>query len=326
MKALKHVYGPVASWRLGLSLGLDPVSPPKTCTFDCVYCQLGRTVFKVSRPKDFQPKVSLRRLMADLEEALTRIDLKRVKYVTFSGSGEPTLHPQLAEMVEEARRLTGKPVALLTNSSLLGYRKISEAASRFDLVVAKLDAADQRLFEAVNRPAEGLELKQIVKGIKGLRRKMAGKLAIQSMFFRRLDLEASNFSDRNVEALAETVSALMPDEVQVNTPTRPPAEPFVTPLTVEELRGIAKVFREKVSGAHVISRTSLKLARAAGLRKTSEQEVLEVLKRRPCGGRELAAVLNAREAEVSKILGRLMAKGVVAKRMVEKRTYFTAKV
>jgi len=325
VKALKHVYGPIASWRLGFSLGLDPISPPKTCTFDCVYCQLGRTVSKVSGPKEFQPKVSLRRLMADLEEVLTHIDLKRVNYVTFSGSGEPTLHPQLAEMVEEARRLTGKPVALLTNSSLLGYRKILEAASKCDLVVAKLDAADQRLFEAVNRPAEGLRLRQIVKRIRGLRRTMAGKLAIQSMFFRRLDLEASNFSDRNVKALAETVSTLMPDEFQVNTPTRPPAESSVTPLTVEELRGIAKVFREKIPEAHVISRTNLKLAKSTGLRKTSEQEVLEVLKRRPCGDWELAAILNAKEVEVSKILGRLIAKGMVAKKRVEKRTYFTVK-
>lgn len=325
MKALKHVYGPIASWRLGFSLGLDPISPPKTCTFDCVYCQLGRTASKVSGPKEFQPKVSLRRLMADLEEVLTHIDLKRVNYVTFSGSGEPTLHPQLAEMVEEARRLTGKPVALLTNSSLLGYRKILEAASKCDLVVAKLDAADQRLFEAVNRPAEGLRLRQIVKRIRGLRRTMAGKLAIQSMFFRRLDLEASNFSDRNVKALAETVSTLMPDEFQVNTPTRPPAESSVTPLTVEELRGIAKVFREKIPEAHVISRTNLKLAKSTGLRKTSEQEVLEVLKRRPCGDWELAAILNAKEVEVSKILGRLIAKGMVAKKRVEKRTYFTVK-
>lgn len=325
MKALKHVYGPIASWRLGFSLGLDPISPPKTCTFDCVYCQLGRTVSKVSGPKEFQPKVSLRRLMADLEEVLTRIDLKRVNYVTFSGSGEPTLHPRLAEMVEEARRLTGKPVALLTNSSLLGYRKILEAASKCDLVVAKLDAADQRLFEAVNRPAEGLRLRQIVKGIRGLRRTMAGKLAIQSMFFRRLDLEASNFSDRNVKALAETVSTLMPDEFQVNTPTRPPAESSVTPLTVEELHGIAKVFREKIPEAHVISRTNLKLAKSTGLRKTSEQEVLEVLKRRPCGDWELAAILNAKEVEISKILGKLIAEGMVAKKRVEKRTYFTVK-
>ena len=321
---MRCVYGPVPSWRLGLSLGIDPVGPPKTCTFDCVYCQLGRTVHKIGGIGEFKPRVSIEKVLGDLEEALSTVNLRRVRYVTFSGLGEPTLHPQLAEMVEEARKLTGKPIAILTNSSLITDERVLRALLRFDLVVAKLDAADQRLFEAVNRPAKGLRIERIVEGIGRLKRRMEGRLAIQSMFFHGPGF--SNFSAEAVEALAKTVSRLEPDEVQVNTPTRPPAEPGVFPLTSRELQRVAEAFRERLPSARVISRVAPRLARPSKLRKPSKQEVLEVLKRRPCGVRELSTVLNTDVEGVSRILGRLRAEGLIVEKKVGRRVYFRVKV
>jgi len=220
------IYGPVPSWRLGRSLGVDPVSrAKKTCSFDCVYCQLGRTRHHTAERREFVP---LARLVGELEE-LPALDLD---YVTFSGTAEPTLASNLGEAIDEVKRRIQAPVAVLTNSSLMWKPEVRAALSRADKVVAKLDAPTEELLRAVNRPVEGITLERILTGIMALRDGYRGCLALQMMFFEG--------NQHQAEALAQLAREIEPDEVEVNTPLRPCA---VKPLPPYVLADITTAFK-----------------------------------------------------------------------------------
>jgi wyosine [tRNA(Phe)-imidazoG37] synthetase (radical SAM superfamily) len=220
------VYGPVPSWRLGRSLGVD-LTPGdvKTCSFDCVYCQLGRTARRLAERAEF---ISLEGLGAELEAARE----VGADYVTFSGMGEPTLAANLGEAIRLARTTLGLPVAVLTNSSLMTRKDVREDLACADVVVAKLDAPSQRLFERINRPVVDLSLQDVVDAISLFRVEHRGELALQMMFVR-----ANKGLAAEMAALARR---LAPDEVQVNTPLRPSP---VAPLTREEMAAIREEFR-----------------------------------------------------------------------------------
>ncbi len=219
------VYGPVPSWRLARSLGID-LTPGdvKTCTFDCIYCQLGRTARPLAERAQF---VSLEALAAELE-AVRGVG---ADYVTFSGTGEPTLAANLGEAIRLARATLSLPVAVLTNSSLMTRPDVREDLACADVVVAKLDAPNQQLFERINRPAVDLSLQDIVHAISLFKAEHRGKLALDMMFVR-----ANKGLAAEMAALARR---LAPDEVQINTPTRPCA---VAPLTPDELAAIRAEF------------------------------------------------------------------------------------
>ena len=308
------VYGPVISWRLGRSLGIDPVSPPKACTFDCIYCQLGRTVRKISSPDGFEPDVHVEDVVSELERALETLDMALIDYVTFSGCGEPTLNPELGDMVEAVRRLCpGVPIALLTNASLLWLEPVLEGARRVDFLVAKLDAADGATFRAVNRPVEGITLDKVVEGLLRAREEARGKLAIQSMFLRAHG-RPLNYAPEQVERLVELLRSIRPDQVQVNTPTRPPAEAYVRSLEPDELRSVAELLSSGLEGIEVIS-WHLPEARAIGPGALRLREAItSILERRPCRFHELCAITGAEPSSVRAELDRLVSDGVLSVR------------
>jgi len=219
------IYGPVPSWRLGRSLGIDLLcAPGKTCSFDCVYCQLGRTTNPTIERGEF---VSLARLTKELKG----IRGIAADYVTFSGTGEPTLAGNLGRAIEVARSILPLPIAVLTNSSLMSRDDVRDQLAKADVVVAKLDAHNQELFEQVNRPVADLMLSDIIEGIKLFKNKFAGKLCLQVMF-----IEANKTFAREIAQIARS---LLPDEVQLNTPLRPCA---VKPLTPSQMASIKADF------------------------------------------------------------------------------------
>ena len=218
------IYGPVSSWRLGRSLGIDLLNRRrKVCSFNCVYCQLGNTTEFVTEPKDF---ISLGRLAKEIH-GVRQIG---ADYATFSGMGEPTLASNLGEAIELTRSILDLPIAVLTNSSLMFREDVRQQLAHADTVVAKLDVPSEELFAKVNRPVTGLRFDQIEDGIRLFRDKYRGKLALQIMFIKTNKNYASE-----IAALAREIS---PDEVQINTPLRPCA---VRPLSPE---GIANIQRE----------------------------------------------------------------------------------
>lgn len=219
------IYGPVPSWRLGRSLGIDLLSTEgKTCSFDCIYCQLGKTIYPVAERREF---VTLDQLASQLE-AVRGIE---ADYATFSGVGEPTLASNLGQAISITRSTLHLPVAVLTNSCLMPREDVRRDLCMADVVVAKVDAPEEELFRKVNRPFGGYSFEEILRGIKLFREDYKGKLALQMMF-----MNANKRYGREMAAIARKLS---PDEVQLNTPLRPCA---VKPLGPQEMAAIKQQF------------------------------------------------------------------------------------
>ncbi len=227
-KNFKYIYGPVSSWRLGSSLGVDLLSQDeKVCSLDCVYCQLGNTPVKTKERKVYTPtkKVieEIKVLPADL----------RADYITFSGMGEPTLAANLGDTIKEIKALRKEKIAVITNSSLIWDKSVRDDLALADLVMAKLDTWSQKSFEKINRPAEGLWFKDVYGGIKAFKREYNTKLAIQIMFF--------GMNRDEFKKLAGLAFDIDPDEIEINTPLRPCG---VKPLSKKEIAGIKAYFEE----------------------------------------------------------------------------------
>jgi len=219
-----YIYGPVSSWRLGASLGIDPVSTKeKTCTFDCVYCQAGKTQNLSNKRKVFIPTEEV------IKEIRSLPDNLKIDYITFSGRSEPTLAKNLGEMIRKIKEIRKEKIAVITNASLIDSKDVREDLKLADFVMAKLDAHTKDLFIKINRPAEGIEFDKVLKGIKEFRAAYEGKLALQIMF---IDKNKGYAKD-----LAKLAKAIDPDEVQINTPLRPCK---VRALSKEELNTIKK--------------------------------------------------------------------------------------
>jgi len=219
------VYGPVPSWRLGRSLGIDLLSTQrKTCSFDCIYCQLGPTVYSLTERREF---VSFSQLAAELE-AVKGVE---ADCVTFSGVGEPTLAANLGRAIPLVKLVLDMPVAVLTNSSLMPQEDVRRDLAAADVVVAKVDAPDEETFQRVNRPVPGYCLDEILEGIELFRRSYEGRLALQMMFV------AAN--KRSAAEMARIARRLSPDEVQLNTPLRPCG---TKPLSPREMAAIKREF------------------------------------------------------------------------------------
>ena len=249
------VYGPVPSWRLGRSLGIDLLSTRrKVCSFNCVYCQLGETSRFFVEPQEF---ISLKQLRGEIE-SLARIE---ADYATFSGMGEPTLASNLGEAIQLAGSILGLPTAVLTNGSLIFREDVRERLAHADVVVAKLDVPNEELFRLVNRPASGLRLNLVLEGMRQFRNTFRGKLALQVMFIQA--------NEGYAELIAELASSISPDEVQINTPLRPSK---AKPLSPEDIAGIRAKFSDLPNVVTIYEAPS---------REVMPLNLAETLRRRP---------------------------------------------
>jgi wyosine [tRNA(Phe)-imidazoG37] synthetase (radical SAM superfamily) len=237
MKAeFKYIYGPVPSWRLGSSLGVDLLSQKeKICNFDCLYCQLGPIKEYTLERKNY---VSIKEVMAELAE----LSGANIDYITFSGRGEPTLAANLGQAIRAVKLIRKEPIAVLTNSSLIGTGEIRQELALADFVVAKLDACSFKALQAINKPAKGVEFGGIVEGIKTFRKSYKGRLALQMMF--------TNNNKNDVNNLIPLVNYIKPDEVQVNTPLRACG---IRALTKEEILKVKNNFIAFCKGISVVS-------------------------------------------------------------------------
>jgi wyosine [tRNA(Phe)-imidazoG37] synthetase (radical SAM superfamily) len=231
IQPFKYLYGPVQSWRLGRSLGVDPLSAEsKTCNMNCVYCQLGKT-HDLSQERREYVKVS------DLMEEIERMPEFFIDYITFSGRGEPTLAKNLGEMIRAIKSTRREKIAVITNSTLLYLKEVQDDLMAADFVLIKLDAVDQQSLNRIDGVSD-LDFEQLMRGIFAFRSRFRGKVALQIMLL-----------DDNLELLTRLGTMaffLNPDEVQLNTPIRPCA---VQPLSKESILKAKKFFK----GVPVIS-------------------------------------------------------------------------
>ena len=253
---MKIVYGPVSSWRLGKSLGVDLIcSKEKICSFDCIYCQLGKTFKKTSQRNNF---VSIQELRTEILKALqTTIP----DVITFSGTGEPTLADNMDLAIQTIREVSTIPLAVLTNSSLMNKKDVINTLKKLDIVVAKLDAPNEEIFQRINQPADNISFKETIDGVKKFKKIFTGKLALQILFIRD--------NVQYAEEMARLIKNIHPDEVQINTPLRPCP---IKPLTEKQLKLIEEQF--KIKGLNTISVYTSKKP------KTTPLDKMELIKRR----------------------------------------------
>ncbi len=226
------IYGPVPSWRLGRSLGVDLVSTEgKTCSFDCIYCQLGRTVYPRVERQEF---ITMTQLARELEAVRNNVV---ADFITFSGMAEPTLASNLGEAIRIAKSIIPLPVAVLTNSSLMPREEVCNDLVQADVVVAKIDAANELMFRQINNPVVDYSFDEILYSIEHFRKRYKGKLALQMMFI------ATNKD--YARQMADIARRLSPDEVQLNTPLRPcpvkPLNPEAMTIIENEFIGLTVV-------------------------------------------------------------------------------------
>ncbi|MDH4198178.1 MAG: radical SAM protein, partial [Candidatus Aminicenantes bacterium] len=286
----------VPSRRLGYSLGVDIV-PFKTCTLDCVYCQLGRTRRTRVRRGDFVPVGDV---LAQLRNALA--SGRHIDIITFSGSGEPTLNRSLGRFIREVKRLTSRPVAVLTNGTLLHRRDVRKDLLSADLVVPSFDAATPALFRRVNRPHRTLRLDRFLAGLKAFRKEFKGRLWLEVML-----VKGANDRPAHIARLKEVIAALHPDKVHLNTVVRPPAECWAKPLRPAEME---KVRRALGPIAEVVADFK-KRAQPAVADDDLETVVLAMVRRRPLALDDLVRSLGRPAVEVRKGLASLEAGGKI---------------
>jgi len=229
---MKSVYGPVGSWRLGKSLGIDPIcSEKKICSFDCIYCQIGKGL-KTCKRQNF---ISLEKLKEDLK----KIKNVEAEVITFSGTGEPTLAKNLNEMVSYIKTISSLPLAILTNSSLFLDKDVRNVLNKLDIVVAKIDAPNEILFQKINRPHPKIKFKSYLAGIKKFRKNYSGKFALQMMFVE----ENKNFANEMVKIARK----IEPDEIQINTPLRPCAVKPLSKSAIKKIKSKFSCFKNVIS-------------------------------------------------------------------------------
>jgi wyosine [tRNA(Phe)-imidazoG37] synthetase (radical SAM superfamily) len=223
---MKFVYGPVYSRRLGQSLGVDPV-PLKTCNWNCVYCQLGRSKPMVNERKEYFPAEDI---LVDVKQALALHTPGDIDWITFVGSGETTLHSRLGWLINEVKVLTQHPVAVITNGSLLYLPEMREELALADAVLPSLDAGTQEMYQRVNRPMAELPFESLLEGLITFRKEYQGKLWVEVML-----LQGLNDTELALRDIANALVRIQPDEVHILLPTRPPVETWVQPADEDGL-------------------------------------------------------------------------------------------
>jgi wyosine [tRNA(Phe)-imidazoG37] synthetase (radical SAM superfamily) len=213
---MKYVFGPVPSRRLGQSLGVD-LLPPKSCIWNCVYCQLGRTKQFVTERSEFFPRQEILDEIVETLEGGLQID-----WITFVGSGETTLYKGIGWLIHEVKRITAIPVAVITNGSLLHMPEVRQELLEADAVLPSLNAGSAGLHDLIDRPASGFSYRLHIEGLMQFRKEYRGKLWLEVML-----IAGMNDTDEALEDLAEVIEEIHPDSVHLVVPTRPAPESSV---------------------------------------------------------------------------------------------------
>jgi wyosine [tRNA(Phe)-imidazoG37] synthetase (radical SAM superfamily) len=269
---------------LGRSLGLDLV-PYKVCSYDCIYCQLGRTKTKTIERRSYVP-------VGKITEQLCETLAKGVHadYISLAGSGEPTLNSDIGPLIHEIKKLTDIPVAVLTNGSLLGVHSVQESIMEADVVLPSLDAYDQRGFETINRPHPAIGFQAMAEGLVDFRKAYGGEMWLEVFI-----LEGINAAESDAERFRHWIDRIDPERVHVNTSVRPSAEPHVQRVPQEEMATFCRMLGEK---AEVIA--PFEEAHKHENKTNIEQDLLNLLARRPCTLDDISSGLAVHKNELIK--------------------------
>ena len=291
-----------------MSLGVDVV-PPKICTLDCIYCQIGRTTQKSTERRDFL-KVDevLNELKGCLAEGVV------ADYITIGGSGEPTLNSRLGDLIDGIRELTRIPVAILTNGTLLYRSDVRADCAKADVVLPSLDACDAATFERINRPDTDISFEKLVEGLCQFRKEYSGRIWLEVFL-----IEGVNTAPEQIARLADLIETIRPDKVQLNSAVRPAAEDGVEPIPEDRMAAIAHQIGDhcEVVGAAPAGRDDRHL-------QHDQADVFSMLKRRPCSLEDICAGLGIGRDEAIQHVTDLLNEGVLTTELKGTITYYRA--
>jgi wyosine [tRNA(Phe)-imidazoG37] synthetase (radical SAM superfamily) len=306
VKPYRYLFGPVPSRRFGRSLGVD-LTPPKTCSFDCVFCQLGRTKQKTVQRNAYVP---IDAVIKELDKWLTSGG--HADYITLSGSGEPTLHTEFGAVLAFLKKAS-KPSVLLTNGSLLWHPQVSQDAALADIVKISLSAWNQHSFEWINRPHKDISFSKLVEGQKTFRKIFTGQLWMEVFL-----LFGMNSRPADVSKLAAVAKTIKPDRVQLNSVARPPAEGFAAALSLNRMQALCPLFDPP---AEIIANFRTPFTDSI---QATEADILTMLQRRPCTIKQIASAFNMHINEVSKYLGKLIKTNAIHTERKDLEIYYSA--
>jgi len=298
----------VPSRRLGRSLGIDIV-PLKHCTLDCVYCQLGRTTQKTIERRDYVP---VEAVLAELRDTLKK-GLK-ADFITISGSGEPTLNSRLGDLIDGIKKITDIPVAIMTNGTLLYREDVRADCAKADLVVPSLDAGDEAAFQKVNRPYRDISIEKLVDGLVTFRKEFPGRIWLEVFL-----VEGLNTDIAEIDKIRGLIKRISPDKVQLNTAVRPTADPAIKKVDAEKLEIIA---RQIGDGCEVVA--DLPPRHSDKLMHSTAEDILSMLKRRPCSLNDISSGLGIPPNEALKHITELQHRGLIDSEEKDGRTFFKA--
>ncbi len=284
-----HLFGPVPSRRLGMSLGVDLV-PHKVCTLNCVYCECGATTNLTTERKEY---VSYKEIVNELEDYFK--DNEKPDYITFSGAGEPTLNIHIGKVIDHLKRSYPEiPIAVLTNGSLLMDLNVRNELLKADLVLPSLDAANNKTFKKIDRPSKNLNIEDYIEGLIKFSTEFKGEIWLEIMILPKFndDLE-------NLNLLKKAIVKINPDKVQLNTLDRPGVIENVRAATRLELHNIIDYW--ELEHVEIIA-ASAKRKDKKSFRKDTENAILETISRRPCTLEDLENILGLHLNEINKYL------------------------
>ncbi len=285
----KYLFGPVPSRRLGMSLGVDLV-PHKVCSLDCIYCECGATTKLTVERKEY---ILYKKVVDELAHYFT--NNPDPDYITFSGSGEPTLNSRIGDVLDFIKeKKPAIPVAVLTNGTLFSQKQVRNEILKADLVLPSLDAASSKAFKNINRPCSDLKLNEYIKGLVDFRTEFKGQIWLEALI-----IPGINDHLEDLKALKAAFQKIKADRIQLNTLDRPGAVSNIRSATHEELNKIVSFLKPlKVE----IIASSVQRKEVDSYRKDIESTILETIFRRPCTLEDLNNILGIHINELNKYL------------------------
>ena len=302
----KYLFGPVPSRRLGRSLGVD-IIPLKTCTQNCIYCQLGKDAPPTLERAEYAPIADV---LSELEQKI--VSGLTADTITISGSGEPTLHSGLGDLIDGIHGLTAIPVAVITNSTLLYRADVRADCAKADIVLPSLDAADAETFEAMNKPHPSLSFEELTVGLCRFSDEYTGKLWLEVFF-----CDGVNTTPAVIEKFHKLISRIKPDKVQINTAVRPVVHSTAARVNAEKLNEIARQLGDHVEVIAEYSRQTSQNEMQIG-----REAITDMLSRRPCSLEDICSGLGINRNLATKIIADLLDSKTLITEEVDGKTYF----
>ena len=285
----KYIFGPVPSRRLGMSLGVDLV-PKKVCSLNCVYCEVGETTLLTTGRDEYVPYNHIKEELTDYFS-----NSPDPEYITFSGSGEPTLNNKIKGIVEIIKHYKPDiPIAVLTNGTLLSNSEVRESLLDTDIVLPSLDAVSDEVFKKINRPAKNIMMKDYIQGLTDFRKVYEGKIYLEIFI-----LPGYNDGEEHLKKLKKTLEKINPDKIQLNTLDRPGIVDGIRAATEKEMQTIMDTIN--TGNIEIISKVQER-KKVVSYRKDAESAILGTIQRRPCTLDDLSKILGLHINEINKYL------------------------